>query len=90
MEKPGVYVADARREIADFSKDTHLKLPLPESGEDVDTIGGLIMTYTGRVPVKGEVIRTEDGYEFDILDADLRRIKKVRVRPPLVHSTGGK
>lgn len=90
LEKPGVYVVDARAEISEFESDTHITLPHPEDGEDVDTIGGLIMTYTGRVPVKDEVIRTDDGFEFVIMDADPRRIKRVRVRPPLLHSQKSK
>ncbi len=88
LEKPGVYVVDARAPIDDFEMETQIELPKPDNDEDVDTIGGLIMTYTGRVPVKDEVIRTDNQFEFEILDADLRRIKRVRIRPPLVHSTG--
>ncbi len=86
LEKPGVYIADARTDIEDFQEETYVHLPPPENDEDVDTIGGLIMTYTGRVPVKDEVIRTDDGFEFEIVDADPRRIKRVRIRPPLIHS----
>ncbi len=78
-EKADVYLVDARAEIQDFESDTHVKLPVPENDEDVDTIGGLIMTYTGRVPVKDEVVRLDESCEFEIVDADPRRIKKVRL-----------
>jgi magnesium and cobalt transporter len=50
--------------------------------EEVDTVGGLLFTKLGRVPVKGEVVKHDSGIEFEILDADPRRIKKVRVLLP--------
>ncbi len=88
LEKPGVYMVDARAQIEEFEEETNVALPKPENDEDVDSIGGLIMTFTGRVPVKDEVIRTDDGSEFEIVDADPRRIKRVRIKPPLLHSEG--
>ena len=51
-----------------------------EYGEDIDTIGGLVFTVTGRIPVRGEIIHPVDAFEFEILDADPRRIKKIRIR----------
>lgn len=51
------------------------------NGDDVDTLGGLIFTVLGRVPVRGEVIKHSSGWEFEILDADRRRVKKLRLRP---------
>ena len=52
---------------------------LGEAAEDVDTLGGLIATLAGRVPIRGELISGPDRLEFEILDADPRRIKRVRV-----------
>ncbi len=54
------------------------------SGEDVDTVGGLVFGLIGRIPVRGELISAPSGYEIQILDADPRRIKRLRIyrRPP--------
>ncbi len=81
-EKSGVYVAQARTLIDEFESDTNITLPKPEEGDDVDTLGGLIITIASRLPVKGEVIKTSDGHEFEIVDADPRRINKIRIRLP--------
>jgi magnesium and cobalt transporter len=50
--------------------------------EDIDTLGGLVFTLVGRVPVRGEVVRHESGIEFEVLDADPRRVKRVRILRP--------
>ena len=50
-----------------------------EAGEDVDTIGGLVFSLLGRIPVRGELITAPGGFEFEILDADPRRIKRLRI-----------
>ena len=48
--------------------------------EDIDTLGGLVFTVAGRVPIRGEIIAHRGGIEFEILDADPRRVHRVRVR----------
>ena len=50
-----------------------------EDSEAVDTVGGLVTSLAGRVPVRGEIVAGEDGLEFEILDADPRRIKRLRI-----------
>ena len=50
--------------------------------EEIDTLGGLVFVLSGRVPARGEVIRHPDGVEFEVMDADPRRIKRLRVRLP--------
>jgi CBS domain containing-hemolysin-like protein len=55
-------------------------LPLDLEDEEVDTVAGLVSTLAGRVPQRGEVIRHPLGYEFEILDADPRRVKRLRLR----------
>ena len=45
-------------------------------------MAGLVATLAGRVPQRGEVIVHPDGYEFEIIDADPRRIRRLRIRPP--------
>jgi CBS domain containing-hemolysin-like protein len=53
---------------------------LPDDQEDeADTLGGLIFEMAGRVPTRGEIIRHESGYEFEIVDSDPRRVKRVRI-----------
>ena len=53
-----------------------------ERAADIDTVGGLIFTLAGRVPAKGELISHPSGLEFRVLDADPRRIRRLRVRRP--------
>ncbi len=59
-----------------------LKLLKPEEEADIDTLGGLIFSLIGRVPARGELIRHPAGIEFEVLDADPRRVKKLRVHMP--------
>ena len=54
-----------------------------EKGEDIETIGGLVFAATGRIPPKGEVVQAVEGFDFEVLDADPRRIKTVRIRDTL-------
>lgn len=82
QERPGIYLVKARTSLEDFERETGVVLPMPEDEDDIDTIGGLIITHTARVPAKGEVIKTDTGFEFEILEADPRRIKTVRIRLP--------
>lgn len=71
--------ASARLPVEDLDEALGLKLLSQERGEDVDTLGGLLFALVGRVPQRGEVITHSAGIEFEILDADPRRVKKVRV-----------
>ena len=48
--------------------------------EDIDTVAGLVVALAGRVPQRGEVIAHPDGYEFEVVEADPRRVRRVRVR----------
>ena len=48
--------------------------------EEIDTLGGLVVVLSGRVPARGEVVVHPDGPEFEVMDADPRRIKRLRVR----------
>lgn len=50
--------------------------------EEIDTLGGLVFMLAGRVPARGEVVQHPSGIEFDVIDADPRRIKRMRVRLP--------
>lgn len=82
VEKPGVYLAQARAPLDGFETEIGLKLVDDEDEEEVDTLGGLVFMMIGRVPTRGEVIRHDAGAEFEVVDADPRRIKRLRVRVP--------
>ncbi len=75
----GVYQVDARAWLDEFEAETGVLLLEPGKNDDVDTLGGLVFMICNRIPARGEVIRHEDGHEFEILDADPRRIKRMRV-----------
>jgi CBS domain containing-hemolysin-like protein len=74
-------IADARAEIEDVEAMIGFSLSSPED-EDVDTLGGLVFTMLGRVPVRGEVMHHPAGVEFIVLDADRRRVKKLKLKLP--------
>lgn len=77
----GSWVADARYDIEDLEADLGSILSDAEREEDIDTLGGLVFTLAGRVPIRGEVISHDtSGFEFEVLEADPRRIKRVRLR----------
>lgn len=77
----GSWIVDARYDIDDLEEDLGEILSEEEREDDIDTLGGLVFTLAGRVPIRGEVIPHPDsGLEFEVLDADPRRIKRVRVR----------
>ncbi len=75
----GVYQVDARAYLDEFETETGIRLIDSEKLDDVDTLGGLVFMICNRIPARGEVIRHEDGHEFEILDADPRRIKRMQV-----------
>lgn len=79
-EKPGVYLVQAKAPLEDLESELGVHLIEPGTEEEIDTLGGLVFKLTGRVPVRGEVIPHENGTEFEVVDADSRRIKRVRVR----------
>ena len=72
-------LADARTPIEDLEKHLELQLVSPEQEEDIDTLGGLVFSLAGRIPSRGELVRHPGGVEFEVLDADPRRIKKLRI-----------
>jgi CBS domain containing-hemolysin-like protein len=76
----GVYIADARAELEDAAAVIGPDFRVGEKSEEVETIGGLVFAATGRIPPKGEVVEAVPGYDFEVLDADPRRIKRVKIR----------
>jgi CBS domain containing-hemolysin-like protein len=79
------FVADARVELEDFKNQTGVDLATSEGDEDVDSLGGLVASLVGRVPQRGEIIAHPSGYEFEVLEADPRRIKRLRIRRGEAH-----
>lgn len=75
----GTYIADARASLDEVRDVLGLDLTEEEGAEDIDTIGGFIVTLAGRVPSRSEVIEGPSGLEFEVLDADPRRVKRLRV-----------
>ncbi|MFZ5710891.1 MAG: hemolysin family protein [Pseudomonadota bacterium] len=82
LEKPGQYLVQARAPLDEFETEIGMKLAAEDQDEEVDTLGGLVFMLTGRVPARGEVIPHAGGVEFEVVDADPRRIKRLRVRLP--------
>jgi CBS domain containing-hemolysin-like protein len=78
----GVYAADARTDLEDFKALTGIELALPDTDEDIGTLGGLVVSLLDRVPQRGEIVPHPSGYEFEVMEADPRRIKRLRIRPP--------
>jgi CBS domain containing-hemolysin-like protein len=82
-ERPdGALDLDARTPIAAFEDKLGTVLTDEERAADIDTVGGLVFTLAGRVPAKGELVSHPSGLEFRILEADPRRIRRLRVRRP--------
>jgi magnesium and cobalt transporter len=76
----GSVIADARTSIEAFEERFAVRLLDADAEEDIDTLGGLVFMLAGRVPGRGEIISHPDGVAFEVLDADPRRIKRLRVR----------
>ncbi len=79
-ETPGVFLAQARMDLEEFEAAAGVRLIDGEDAEEVDTLGGLVILLAGRLPERGEVVQHPAGHEFEVVDADARRIKRLRVR----------
>ena len=80
VEKPGCYLAQAKTPLDEFQQEIGRDLSdvAEVDPEEVDTLGGLVFMLLGRVPARGEVINHPAGVEFEIVDADPRRVKRLR------------
>jgi CBS domain containing-hemolysin-like protein len=76
----GAYLVDARASLGDVSQVLGADLTALVDAEDVDTVGGLITALAGHVPLRGETLNA-DGLQFEVLDADPRRVKRIKIRP---------
>lgn len=82
LEKPGQWLVQARVPLEEFEAEIGMKLADAEEGAEIDTLGGLVFMQIDRVPLRGEVIVADNGVEYEVVDADPRRIKRLRVRLP--------
>ncbi len=82
----GSYIADARMDLDDFKAETGHDFQAHdgegEAEPDIDSLGGLAVSLLGRVPQRGEIIAHPDGSEFQVLEADPRRVRKLRIKLP--------
>ena len=85
----GLYEADARAPWRSSRPCSAWSWPPEDLEEEVDTVAGLVAALAGRVPQRGEVIVHPEGYEFEVVDADPRRIRRLRIRAPAKPADGG-
>jgi CBS domain containing-hemolysin-like protein len=76
------FIADARASLDDVRKVIGEEFLTGEAGDDVETLGGYLVSHVGRLPVRGEVISGPGNFEIEVLDADPRRVKRLRIAPP--------
>ncbi|MGH6989991.1 MAG: hemolysin family protein [Stellaceae bacterium] len=76
----GSIIADARTPLEALEGGIIPPRLLTELEEEVTTLGGLATTLAGRVPMRGDIIRHPSGIEVEVLDADPRRVKRLRLR----------
>lgn len=81
-EKTGCWLVQARAPLDELQAELGIDLTEGTEEEDVDTLGGLVFLLLGHVPARGEVVPHPSGAQFEIVDADARRIKRIRVRLP--------
>ena len=82
LEAPGVYLVQGAAELDAFEAAIGLRLRMDDDDADIDTIGGLVFLRNGSVPARGDIVAHESGATFEVLEADPRRIKRLRVRLP--------
>jgi magnesium and cobalt transporter len=81
IERPdGTLIADARVKLETLQERVPTALLPPAEEETIESLGGLVTALAGRVPSRGEVVRHPSGLEFEVLDADPRRVKRLRLR----------
>jgi CBS domain containing-hemolysin-like protein len=92
-QQDGSYLADARASLEDVVALVGAEFDVGEASEEVNTLGGYLATRIGRVPVRGELVPGPGPFEIEVLDADPRRVKRVRIhrsRQPASARDGGR
>jgi CBS domain containing-hemolysin-like protein len=81
LSRDGSLVADSRARVEDFEELVGPVLSDEERENDIDTLGGLVFSLAGRVPSRGElVMHPHSGISFEVMEADPRRIRRLRIR----------
>jgi CBS domain containing-hemolysin-like protein len=77
----GVIIADGRVDLEQLEEEFALNLVVDDLDDDIETVGGLVAALAGRVPPRGKLVRHPNGIELEVVDADLRRVKRVHIHP---------
>lgn len=79
---PRVWEVDGRMEVDEFAEESGVDLGLADSDVEIDTLGGIAVALAGKVPLRGEILRHPGGAELEIMEADTRRIRRLKLRLP--------
>ena len=82
LERQGGFEADGRAPIDQLEDKLGASLALPEHEDEFDTAAGLAVALAGRLPQRGEILRHPAGFDVEIVDADPRRVKRIRIKRP--------
>ena len=80
-------IAAARTPVEELEEHVGRKFLSEDEEDEVDTLGGLVFTILNRVPSRGEIVRHSSGIEFEVLDADARKVKKLKIHVPAISET---
>jgi CBS domain containing-hemolysin-like protein len=80
LERAGAFEADGRAPIDQLQSELGASLALPDHEDEFDTAAGLAVALAGRLPQRGEILRHPSGFDVEIVDADPRRVKRIRIR----------
>ena len=75
----GGWDVDARVELDAFAEDAGFRLETED--DEIDTVGGYVVSIAGRVPQRGDVLAGDGGVDFEVIEADARKVRKLRIRP---------
>jgi CBS domain containing-hemolysin-like protein len=87
-QSDGSFLADARASLEDVTSIVGTEFDVGEVAQEVDTLAGYVATRIGRVPVRGELVPGPGSFELEILDADPRRVKKLKIYHGLHRQNG--
>jgi CBS domain containing-hemolysin-like protein len=85
----GSFLADARANLEDVTAALGAEFDVGDAAEEVDTLGGYLFTKIGRVPVRGELVAGPGNFEIEVVDADPRRVKRLRIYRKKAPPPGG-
>ena len=80
LERQGGFEADGRAPIDQLEAKLGASLELPDHEDEFDTAAGLAVALAGRLPQRGEILRHPAGFDVEIVDADPRRVKRIRIK----------